>query len=244
MRDYELELKNRIGFIRDCLKSASAQGIVYGNSGGKDSALTGILCKLACENTVGLIMPCRSRRSYEQDRRDAEAVAAAFGIETRMVDLQEALRALEDASSRAASLTESARINVPPRLRMAVLYAVAASEQRLVAGTGNRSEVYLGYFTKWGDGACDFNPIADLTVREVYEFLRFLDAPACVLEKAPSAGLYEGQTDEGEMGISYDKIDAFLAGRTLSAAERTLIEGYHRASEHKRRMPLAYGGRP
>lgn len=128
MRDYELELKNRIGFIRDCLKSASAQGIVYGNSGGKDSALTGILCKLACENTVGLIMPCRSRRSYEQDRRDAEAVAAAFGIETRMVDLQEALRALEDASSRAASLTESARINMPPRLRMAVLYAVAASE--------------------------------------------------------------------------------------------------------------------
>ena len=88
MRNYELELKNRIGFIRDCLKSASAQGIVYGNSGGKDSALTGILCKLACENTVGLIMPCRSRRSYEQDRRDAEAVAAAFGIETRMVDLQ------------------------------------------------------------------------------------------------------------------------------------------------------------
>ena len=86
MRDYEVELRNRVQFIRDCLEAASAQGIVYGNSGGKDSALVGILCKKACENTVGLIMPCRSRRSYHQDRRDAEAFAQQFGIAARVVD--------------------------------------------------------------------------------------------------------------------------------------------------------------
>jgi len=244
MRDYALELQNRIRFIRGCLASANAQGIVYGNSGGKDSALVGILCKLAWENTVGLIMPCRSQRSYEQDRRDAEEVAKAFNIETRVVDLQPTLSALETALGTVTSPTELALVNIAPRLRMATLYAVAASENRLVAGTGNRSEAYMGYFTKWGDGACDFNPIGDLTVTEIYEFLRFLKAPAVILEKAPSAGLYDGQTDEGEMGISYERIDTFLLGGSVTEAELAIIERYHRASEHKRRLPLVYGGRP
>src|SRR5690606_9555285 len=99
------------------------------------------------------------------------------------------------------------------------------------AGTGNRSEAYMGYFTKWGDGACDFNPIGDLTVTEIYEFLRFLKAPAVILEKAPSAGLYDGQIDEGEMGISYERIDTFLLGGSVTEAELAIIERYHRASE-------------
>ena len=101
----------------------------------------------------------------------------------------------------------------------------------------------MGYFTKWGDGAYDFNPIGDLTVTEVYEFLRFLGAPASILEKAPSAGLFDGQTDEGEMGVSYQSIDAFLAGAAISSAEQSVIEKYHQATEHKRRLPLVYGGR-
>ncbi|HHW72383.1 MAG TPA: NAD(+) synthase [Firmicutes bacterium] len=243
MRDYELELKDRIGFIRGSLQAAGAQGIVYGNSGGKDSALVGILCKLACENTVGLIMPCRSKRNYDQDRKDAEAVAAAFGIETRVVDLQPVLSEMEKAAGQAVQLSETARVNMPPRLRMALLYAVAASENRLVAGTGNRSEAFMGYFTKWGDGAYDFNTIADLTVTEIYDFLRFLKAPACVLEKAPSAGLYDGQTDEGEMGVTYAQIDAFLTGGSVPETAREIIVRYHQASQHKRRLPLAYGGR-
>jgi NAD+ synthase len=243
MRDYEVELRNRVQFIRDCLEAASAQGIVYGNSGGKDSALVGILCKKACENTVGLIMPCRSRRSYHQDRKDAEAFAQQFGIAARVVDLGKVLDELETAVGNVTSLTDLGVANMAPRLRMTTLYAVAASENRLVAGTGNRSEGYMGYFTKWGDGAYDFNPIGDLTVTEVYEFLRFLGAPASILEKAPSAGLFDGQTDEGEMGVSYQSIDAFLAGAAISSAEQSVIEKYHQATEHKRRLPLVYGGR-
>lgn len=244
MRDYQLELEERVRFIQECLASASAQGIVFGNSGGKDSALVGILCKLACANTVGLIMPCRSQRSFDLDRQDGEELAQAFGIEVRVVNLQPVFEAAEKALEGVSCLTELASANLAPRLRMAALYAVAASENRLVAGTGNRSELHLGYFTKWGDCACDFNPIADLTVTEVYQFLRFLQAPACILEKAPSAALFDGQTDEGELGLSYGQIDTYLLGQPVTGPEREIIERYHRASAHKRRMPLTYGERP
>ena len=120
MRDYEVELRNRVQFIRDCLEAASAQGIVYGNSGGKDSALVGILCKKACENTVGLIMPCRSRRSYHQDRRDAEAFAQQFGIAARVVDPEGAGRT-ETAVGNVTSLTDLGVANMAPRLRMTTL---------------------------------------------------------------------------------------------------------------------------
>jgi len=240
MRDYELELKKRVAFIKEVLSSANADGIVYGNSGGKDSALTGILCKMACDNTVGLIMPCGSKRNYQEDMRDAQVLAQQFGIETRIVDITQVRDSLSDAIRNATELTEIALINIAPRLRMTTLYAVAASENRLVAGTGNRSESYMGYFTKWGDGAYDFNPIADLAVTEVYEFLRFLNAPDFIINKAPSAGLFDGQTDEKEMGITYESIDRYLLFGEANGREKAIIERYHRASEHKRRMPLNY----
>jgi NAD+ synthase len=116
---------------------------------------------------------------------------------------------------------------------MITLYAVAAAESRLVAGTGTRSEAYMGYFTKWGDGAHDFNPIADLTVTEIYEFLAYLDAPMAIRTKAPSAGLFEGQTDEVEMGIAYSIIDRYLLTGEATAAENEIIERYHKRAEHK-----------
>ena len=124
---------------------------------------------------------------------------------------------------------------------MVTLYAIAHAENRLVAGTGNASEAYVGYFTKWGDGAHDFNPIADLSVTEIYEFLEYLNAPRSVIEKAPSAGLFEGQTDEKEMGVSYAAIDAYMAGEPVGERERGIIERMHRASEHKRRGIARYG---
>jgi len=182
-------------------------------------------------------MPCASKRNYEQDKRDAEAVAKQYGISIRAVDLTNTRHALVQAITESTALAEVATTNIAPRLRMAALYAVAASENRLVAGTGNRSEIHMGYFTKWGDGACDFNPIADLTVTEVYEFLRYLGAPDCIIDKAPSAGLFDGQTDEGEMGITYESIDGYLLKGTASAGDIAIIERYHNTSVHKRKMP-------
>jgi len=241
MRDYANETRRRVEFIRGVLEGAGAQGIVYGNSGGKDSALAGILCKLACEDTVGLILPCGSKRNYGEDRADAEAVAQQFGIEARMISLTCVKEAIAGALGEHTQLSDSALANMAPRLRMAALYAVAASENRLVAGTGNRSERYMGYFTKWGDAACDFNPIADLTVTEIYEFLRYLGAPERILSKAPSAGLFDGQTDEDEMGVTYKSIDEFLRTGVASGRDRAVIDKFHKFSEHKRKMPVAYG---
>jgi len=237
MRDYQQETEKRVAFIRDVLAAAKADGIVYGNSGGKDCALVGILCKRACENTLGIIMPCGAQRNYEADKTDAEALAQQYAIATRTVDLSAVKNELCHAVGAAAALNNTALVNLPPRLRMTTLYAVAASENRLVAGTGNRSEIHMGYFTKWGDGAHDFNPIADLTVTEVYAFLRHLGAPGFIFEKAPSAGLFDGQTDEGDMGVTYRAIDDFLLTGNVNAHDQSIIDAYHAASAHKRQMP-------
>ena len=241
MRNYKKEWEDRVAFIRQTLRTSGAKGIVYGNSGGKDSALTGILCKAACADTVGLILPCSSQRNFQQDKDDAMEVAKQFHIETRVVDLTPVRDAeLRQLTPAVMMLDETAAANIAPRLRMLTLYAVAANENRLVAGTGNASEAYMGYFTKWGDGACDFNPIADLTVTEVYEFLEYLGAPRCILEKEPSAALFDGQTDEGEMGITYREIDEFLLNGTASERNRDILQRYHSRSAHKRRPIVRY----
>ena len=240
MRNYQEEFDRRVAYIRAKLQEAHADGIIFGNSGGKDSALVGILCKAACDNTVGIIMPCASKVNYGQDKADGNALAEQFGIETRTVDLtpvrEAELRALEGV----VKLTDMSVANIAPRLRMTTLYTIGQAENRLVAGTGNRSEIYMGYFTKWGDGASDFNPIADLCASEVFEFLRFLNAPASIVEKAPSAGLYEGQTDEQEMGVSYKAIDDSLLYGSVSEADKAVIDRYYSRSEHKRRPISSY----
>ena len=240
MRDYRAETEKRVDFIRAVLDDSGAQGVVYGNSGGKDSALVGILCKAACENTIGIIMPCGSKINYNEDVEDANAVAVQYGIETRYIDLLGVSDEIKQSMSSVVALTKQAMQNIAPRLRMTVLYAVAASEGLLVAGTGNRSEVHMGYFTKWGDGAYDFNPIADLTVTEIREFLSYLGAPRRIIEKAPSAGLFEGQTDEGEMGVTYKSIDDYLLNGECDPGELAKISRLHTASEHKRNLPAKY----
>ena len=170
MRDYKVEYEQRVAYIRGLVESSHSKGIVFGNSGGKDSALVGILCKAACDNTVGIIMPCASKRNFGLDKDDGNAVAEQFHIETRVIDLTEVRQKELDQLATITEMTDLAIANIAPRLRMTTLYAVAAAEGRMVAGTGNASEAYMGYFTKWGDGAHDFNPISDLTATEVFEF--------------------------------------------------------------------------
>ena len=238
MRDYQKEFENRVAFIRQMLAESHASGIVFGNSGGKDSALVGILCKAACDNTVGIIMPCASARNFGMDADDGNALAEQFHIETRTVDLTAVREAELSALSVATQINQAALVNIAPRLRMTTLYAIAASENRLVAGTGNRSEAYLGYFTKWGDGAHDFNPISDLTVTEIFVFLEYLKAPRCIIDKAPSAGLFDGQTDEAEMGVTYQAVDRYLETGEADAKDLAVIRRFHLRSEHKR-SPIA-----
>lgn len=234
MRDYKNEFEKRVEFIKQVLKESKCEGIVYGNSGGKDCALVSILCKAACENTVGIILPCISKRNYESDTIDALKVAKQFNIETKTLDLTAVKEAFLQELNKITSPNNAALNNIAPRLRMLSLYSYAASNNMLVAGTGNRSEVYVGYFTKWGDGGHDFNPIYDLTVTEVYEFLRYLNAPEEIINKKPSAGLFEGQTDEAEMGIQYADIDNYLLYNKGDKKTIEKIEKMHKATNHKR----------
>lgn len=241
MRDYKLETEKRIKFIQDALAEAHADGIIIGNSGGKDSALVMILCKMACENTESVIIPCSSKRNFTIDKDDGMAVSEKFNIKTRVLDITPQKELAMEALGAITQLNQQAITNLAPRLRMLSLYAIGASENRLVAGTGNASEYHMGYFTKWGDGAFDLNPIADLTATEVFEYLRYLECPAAVIEKAPSAGLYEGQTDEDDMGVTYAAIDKYITTGEANEHDKAIIDRYHSRSGHKRRPALRYG---
>lgn len=241
MRDYKREFEDRVAFIREQLRISGAQGIVFGNSGGKDSALVGILCKAACENTVGIIMPCSSKRNFGEDLDDGTKLSEQFGIEQRLIDLTSVKEREMELLSALTTLNNAATSNIAPRLRMITLYAIGASENRLVAGTGNASEIHMGYFTKYGDGGYDFNPIADLRATEVFEFLEYLKAPENIIRKAPSAGLFEGQTDEQEMGVTYKAIDTYISTGEATPHDKEIIDRYHARSEHKRHMPARYG---
>lgn len=234
MRDYSKETKERVDFIKAKLTEAHATGIVFGNSGGKDSALVGILCKMACENTVGIIMPCSSKRNFTLDKDDGLAVAEKFNIKTEVIDITDVRNGVMQKVGDVATLTPLAIANIAPRIRMTTLYTYAASNNMLVAGTGNRTETFVGYFTKWGDGACDFNPISDLTVHEVYEFLEYLGCPEVIIKKAPSAALFDGQTDEDEMGMKYSDLDNFIINGEAPDFVKEKATRMHNFSEHKR----------
>jgi NAD+ synthase len=241
MRNWNEEFDKRTKWIEAVMTSAHAGGAVFGNSGGKDSALVGILCKAATEKsslkTVGVIMPCQSKVNYGTDKTHAEILAKQFGIETVEVDLT----AVKEAFEKVLLLTNrAANTNINPRLRMTALYALGQEKGLLVAGTDNLSERTMGYFTKFGDGACDFNPVGDLTASEVLDFLRYLDAPKEIVEKAPSAGLWEGQTDEEEMGILYKDLDGYLLTNKGGDTVKQKVERAKQGSEHKRRLPLIY----
>jgi len=235
--DINREIDLRVAWIRKIIKDANAKGVVLGMSGGKDCALVGILCKKACENVTGIIMPCDSKRNYLEDRDDARLLNEKFGIKTLEIDLTPVKQVFRD---RLFSLSENqkdiAYENINPRLRMITLYNYAQREGYLVAGTGNLSERTMGYFTKWGDGAYDFNPIGDMTVSEVYGMLRFLDCPEQIIQKAPSAGLFDGQTDEGDMGITYKEIDKYIREGKAEKKVKDKIECAFLKTAHKRDM--------
>jgi len=241
MRNYAKEKAMRLVWLKELLAASGAAGFVFGSSGGKDSALVGILCKAASDNTLGVIMPCGSSVNFGDDKTHALMLAKQYDIEHMQVDLTTAKA--EVVSAIEQPLSKQAETNIAPRLRMASLYAIAANRNALVVGTGNRSENYLGYFTKHGDGAYDLNPIADLTATEVIEFLEYLDAPKEIWSKAPSAGLYEGQTDEGELGFSYKELDNYLT-HGFEGANIDKIKQYHENSKHKRSTAPMFTKKP
>ncbi len=237
--NYEKEVNDRVLWIKEVLKKTGAKGVVLGNSGGKDCSLVEILCRKATPNVLSVIMPCESSQNYGQDRKHAYLVAETFDIPTVEVDITNAKKELRKVIEPiAGNEVPMAYNNINPRLRMSVIYAIGQAKGYLVAGTGNASETYMGYFTKWGDGGYDFNPINDLLVEDVFGMLKYLGCPEEIITKKPSAGLYEGQTDEQEMGVSYEEIDKFIKTGKSEFADK--IMSAHKKTEHKRVPPLKY----
>ncbi|MCX8053275.1 MAG: NAD+ synthase [Armatimonadetes bacterium] len=223
-------------WLQERVREAGANGLVVGMSGGVDSSVAAALAKMACGNNVlGMIMPCHSDpRSAE----DALAVARHLGIRTHVADLTAAYDALVSKVPHSDGIELS---NVRPRLRMTALYCAAQAMNYLVCGTSNKTETLIGYFTKWGDGACDVQPLADLYKFQVYELARELGIPDEIINKAPTADLWEGQTDEGEIGMTYAEMDAVLQAiekGDLSGCKPESVERVRKMiadSEHKRR---------
>ena len=234
-------LEHRLNWIRERVKAAGCIGVVVGESGGKDSATVTALCvrALGKENVVGITMPCNS---LSTDMEHARLVADAFGIKLIEVNIGGAFTTLKNTIINEHELNELAVANIKPRLRMTTLYAVAQTLNYLVVGTDNKSEMVMGYFTKWGDGGYDFNPLSDLTMQEVLQLGKELGVPEPILTKAPSAGLWEGQTDEKEMGVTYKAIEEYIKTGTTDPASLEIIEKTNKRTAHKREMPYMYKG--
>jgi NAD+ synthase len=195
------------GWLRDYAERAGAEGFVLGLSGGVDSACVAALCVRAVgkRRVLALWLPCHSST---EDAEMAELVATSMGLKLLSVDLATAYDALVAALP--AGTPDLARANVKPRLRMIAWYALAQARGYLVAGGGNKTEIQIGYFTKYGDAGVDLLPLGDLYKWQVRELARELGIPQPVIERAPTAGLWPGQTDEGEIGITYTELDAAL----------------------------------
>ncbi|MEO2151945.1 MAG: NAD+ synthase [Thermococcus sp.] len=235
-------------FIREKVEEANAEGVVIGISGGIDSATTAYLAvkALGRERVLGLIMPYYQN----QDVEDAKLVCSSLGIECREISIKPIV---DSFVSRLGFQPDRRSLgNIMSRVRMVILYAHANEKNYLVLGTSNRSEFLTGYFTKWGDGASDYAPLINLYKTEVWKVAKLVGVPEKIIEKKPTAGLWEGQTDEDELGISYRLLDEILwrlvdllkdkeeiaeeLGIPIERVE--YVENLVKRSEHKRRLPL------
>jgi len=241
---------NVVEFVADTVEAAGADGAVLGLSGGIDSSLTAYLAveALGPEGLHGLVMP--GTVSRDGNMSDAERVAQELGISYDVIEIEPLVDAFLGTVPEAEGDREAVG-NVRARSRTVLNYLVANHENRVVLGTGNRSEAQVGYFTKYGDGAVDCHPIGNLYKVQVRQLARAVGVPEGIVEKPPTAGLWEGQTDEDELGLSYDTLDGILAlhvdgplSESATAAELDVEEATvahvresHERSAHKRAMP-------
>jgi NAD+ synthase len=239
-------------FIAKRVNEAKVNGIIIGLSGGIDSSVTAALCAKAIgsEKILGMIMPTQT--TQKQDISDAITLAALFNVKYIIEDISPLLNTFKQFKM-FNSESNIVNGNLAARLRMCLLYYQANLANMLVAGTGNKSELLVGYFTKFGDGGCDILPIGDLYKNQVRQMAEYLKIPPEIIQKTPSAGFWPGQTDEDDLGIKYDDLDLILYGfEQLMAPEEISndlnipleaikrVESMLRRSEHKRIGPIIF----
>lgn len=240
------ETKKVIEFIRNYYKENNLEGVILGISGGKDSAVVAALFveALGKENVLGVTLPCHSK---EEDAIDAKLVSDYYGFDLINFDITGTFDAFKNELKNLGEFTleevKNSDINLKPRLRMSTLYYLAAlysalkGKTYLVAGTSNKCELYVGYFTKGGDSVHDISSIADFTVDEVIEIGKYLNVPEKVLFKTPNDGL-SNMTDEDKLGVKYKDIADFMEdANSVSEETRERIERLHKNNLHKFNIP-------
>ncbi len=225
-------------WIRDTVLAAGCKGVVIGMSGGIDSSVLAVLCHQAFpQSTLGIFIPCYNSQT---EAEHAQAVATQFSIPTRIVRLDSVfdalLKVLPDDKADPA-INRITKGNLKARLRMLTLYYFTNQLNYMVVGSSNRSELSIGYFTKYGDGGVDIVPLGNLVKGQIRELACFLDIPQQIIDKPPSADLWEGQTDEDELGFSYEELDRYLITGEANDELKKKIETMIANNYHKRQPP-------
>lgn len=230
-KDYVKIIDIIANWIDSVIKESGLKGFVYGVSGGIDSALIcAIASKFFKDNSLSLRMDINNSSN---DVNDANLVVSHFKVNNVNLNLEKVyelmMQTLPD--------DKLASMNLKSRLRMIYLYYYAQSNNYLVCGTSNADEIYTGYYTKYGDSGSDFIPLANLTKYDVRECAKLLGVPSAIINKAPSAGLFDNQKDEDDLKVTYQEIDDYLEKREVKESSILRIELLHKISEHKRNMP-------
>lgn len=232
MKNIDVVANELVEWIKNSVESAGAKGVVLGISGGVDSAVVAAAAKRAFpDDVLGIIMPCHSN---PKDEEDGMLLINSLGIKYKKVVLDDVYDTFLKAGGATGDEPRLATGNIKPRLRMTTLYYHGALNNYLVAGTGNKSEITVGYFTKYGDSGVDMLPIASFVKHEVWELAKYFNVPREIVEKAPSAGLWDNQTDEKEMGITYRELDEYILTGDAEDRVKEVVDNLNRKSQHKR----------
>ncbi|MFA5577514.1 MAG: NAD(+) synthase [Tissierellaceae bacterium] len=239
MEKVDKVVEELVAWLRKQVEDAQAEGLVFGLSGGIDSALVAALAKKAFpDSSLGIIMPCYSDPIDEEHGR---LVSDSLDLQVKKVDLSDTFDLLLGAIKE-ENRNRLAISNLKPRLRMTTLYYFAQNNKYLVVGPSNKSEFTVGYFTKHGDSGVDILPLASFVKSEIVELARYLKLPEVIIEKAPTAGLWTNQTDEEELGFSYDTLDRFIKTGDGPRDIVGKIEKMNENSKHKRSFPPIFRG--
>ena len=246
VEEYSLEIGK---WIKKHIQEAKANGVVLGMSGGVDCSTVAALCSKNNINVHLILMPYGDNMKKTKNYMDAMELISKFNLSYHIFDIKPAVDSLEIKDENNSNNTNNetllnlAKANIRPRVRMTYLYEYAQISNLLVIGTGNLSERTVGYFTKWGDGASDINPMGMLTKKEVYVLAKELGVPESIINKKPSADLWEGQTDEQELGVSYSQIDEYILNGTCGdvTIDNTIKQKQKRTNHKLKQIPIYRG---
>ncbi|WP_099203325.1 NAD(+) synthase [Miniphocaeibacter massiliensis] len=237
--NYKKIKEDLVEWLREYVYGINCKGVVFGLSGGIDSAVVAALAKDAFgEDALGIIMPING---LESDLEDAKLVSDSLNLKTITLDLTKEYKSFIEKME--VNKNPLAYANIKPRLRMIALYYYAQNNGYLVSGTTNLSEYTIGYSTKYGDSAVDISPLIDFTKTEVLELAKYLGIPSKIIDKKPSAGLWEGQNDEDDLGFTYEELDRYILKGEGSKEIIEKVENMKKINNHKKMMPEKFNYR-